>query len=102
MCSRHSVLLQAWYDDGAEIETGSKLAGVVTVPLDLSPLTAAGIEMPTVLAKGLSLPACPILCLLKICLLRVCRFLLTFPGVSPLCLPFLSAIFFCRHPSCLR
>lgn len=64
-----SVLSQVWYDDGAEIETGPSLAGIVTVPLNLSPLTAATIEAPTVLAKGLSLPACPYLCLLKICLL---------------------------------
>jgi len=92
-CSRHSNLLQVWYDDGAEIETGTELAGIVTVPLDLTPLTAAAIETPTVLAKGLSLPACLFLCLLRICLLRACLFLLAFPAVPPLRLPFLFFIF---------
>lgn len=53
MGSRHSILLQVWYDNGAEAETGPKLAGIVTVPLDFTPLTAAAIETPTVLVKGL-------------------------------------------------
>ncbi|KAL0042381.1 hypothetical protein WJX77_010775 [Trebouxia sp. C0004] len=47
-----SLVLEVWYNDGAEIETGPKLAGIVTVPLDLTPLTAAALETPTLLAKG--------------------------------------------------
>ncbi len=101
-CSRHIILLQVWYDDGAEIETGPKLAGIVTVPLNLTPLTAAATETPPVLAKGLSLPACPNLCLMMICLLSFYLFLFTLPAILPLCLPFMVFIFTHQRPLCLH